>query len=182
GGLNRLRNGHFEAFTRREGLPHLSVRALLPDPDGSVWIGTSGGLALFRDDHITAFDGTDGLTDADIGLILDDQLGCLWLGSNRGVFQVARAELEAAVQKRVARVRVTLYGRGDGLPSVQVSVGQPAGLRAHDGRLWFATLRGLSVVDPRRLRENPMPPPVAIEEIKIDGKPAVIPANGRSII
>lgn len=70
------------------------------------------------------------------------------------------------------RVECTAYGRRDGLASAQCSTGQPAGLRTPDGRLWFATVNGVSVVDPRRLQSNRLPPPVVIEEMFIDGKSA----------
>src|SRR5262249_45933184 len=71
GGLNRLQEGRFSAFTN--GLPHTSVRALLADADGSLWIGTGRGLCLLRDNRFTRFDGTESLTEAAIMVILDDE-------------------------------------------------------------------------------------------------------------
>ena len=39
-----------------------------------------------------------------------------------------------------------------------------------DGRLWFFPLEGLSVIDPRRLLSNTLPPLVQIEQISADGQ------------
>ena len=61
------------------------------------------------------------------------------------------------------------YGASDGLPSSQCAKGQPAGIRARDGRLWFATAKGVAVVDPRRILVNQVPPSVVIEEVTVDG-------------
>lgn len=170
GGLSRLQQGKFSTLTRADGLPHNSVRSLLADDDGSLWVGTSGGgLAWLKDGHFSRFSVEEGLPDNEIAVILDDTLGNLWLGSNRGVFRVAREDLSAVAQGFRKRLEGITYLGGDGLASAQIAGGQIAGLRARDGRLWFATTRGVSVVDPRQLRPNPVPPPVVIEETMADG-------------
>ncbi|HTH47886.1 MAG TPA: two-component regulator propeller domain-containing protein [Candidatus Limnocylindria bacterium] len=170
GGLGRLKDGKISTFTRKDGLPHDSIRSLLADDDGSLWVGTSGGgLGLLKDGHFSRFSVEQGLPDNEIGVILDDALGSLWLGSNHGVFRVARGELTAVAEGLKDRLEGILYLGGDGLASVQISGGSIAGLRARDGRLWFATSRGVSVVDPKQIRPNPVPPPVVIEEALADG-------------
>src|SRR5207253_3937506 len=42
--------------------------------------------------------------------------------------------------------------------------------KSPDGKLWFATVDGVSVVDPRHLPFNQLPPPVHIEQITADRK------------
>ncbi len=171
GGLNRLKDGQFIALSRTNGLPHDSVRALLPEADGSLWIGTGRGLCLLRGGRLFAFEAARELADAAIAVILDDGLGFLWCGSNRGVVRVARADLHALAAGQAKRIGCTTFGKSDGLSSPQISVGQRAGLRAQDGRLWFATVNGLNVVDPKEFRPNHLPPPVVIEEVAIDSHP-----------
>ena len=59
----------------------------------------------------------------------------------------------------------------DGLPSLECSDGyQPACLRANDGRLWFSTAKGVVSVDPDELTTGSSPPPVVIEELRVDGE------------
>jgi two-component sensor histidine kinase len=48
---------------------------------------------------------------------------------------------------------------------------QPAGWRSRDGRLWFPTVHGLAVVDPAALRRNETPPPVVIEDVRVEYRP-----------
>jgi signal transduction histidine kinase len=51
--------------------------------------------------------------------------------------------------------------------------------KANDGRLWAATEDGVAVIDPSRIRGNPVPPPVSIEQLLADGRPFETgPASG----
>ena len=170
GGLGRLFAGKFTTLARVDGLPSDSIRSLLADDDGTLWVGTSGGgLAWWHNGYFSCFSVEEGLPDNEIATILDDRLGNLWLGANHGVFRVSRQELAAVAQGVKKQLEGITYLGGDGLASAQVSGGHIAGLRSRDGRLWFATSRGVSVVDPRLIRPNPVPPPVLIQEALADG-------------
>ncbi len=63
------------------------------------------------------------------------------------------------------------YGINDGLPTLECSEGmQSAGAKTADGRLWFPTAKGLVAVDPAGVQTNPRPPPVLIEQMRVDDK------------
>jgi signal transduction histidine kinase len=47
---------------------------------------------------------------------------------------------------------------------------RPQVAKSPDGKLWFATLEGVSVVDPGHLPINKLPPPVHIEQVTADRK------------
>jgi signal transduction histidine kinase len=49
------------------------------------------------------------------------------------------------------------------------STGQPTGIKAKDGKLWFPTADGLAVLDPLAAEINPRPPAVLIEDALVDG-------------
>ena len=149
-----------------------AIWSLLAEADGTVWAGTfRGGLLRWRDGTFTRYSIPEGLPDNIIAQILGDGAGNLWVGSHQGVFRVAKADLEAFASGGIKRVPCSAYGRSDGLPSLECSGGfQPAAWRALDGTLWFTTLKGAVSVKPQELRVNPLPPPVVIEGILIDGK------------
>src|SRR5262249_53788668 len=44
----------------------------------------------------------------------------------------------------------------------------PTVVKSLDGKLWFTSLDGVSVIDPRHLGANKLPPPVYIEQITAD--------------
>src|SRR5439155_14278707 len=41
---------------------------------------------------------------------------------------------------------------------------------SHDGKLWFATANGVSVIDPEHLRTDSASYQVAIEQVRVDGR------------
>src|SRR5262249_1286319 len=69
-------------------------------------------------------------------------------------------------------VAITLFDSSDGVRTFAGPMGfSPPAARLSDGRLWFASLNGVAVVDPRHLPFNRLPPPVQIEDIVADRKP-----------
>jgi signal transduction histidine kinase len=54
----------------------------------------------------------------------------------------------------------------------ECSSGHPAAVRTVDGTIWFATLRGISITNPKHQQENTLPPPVVVENVTIDDQPA----------
>lgn len=174
GGLTRMADGKFRAFTTKDGLSSDRVMSLRVDADGTVWAGTSGGgLNRVRDGKIASVTTREGLFNDLVQVILDDGRGSLWMTSNKGVFRVARAELEAVADGRAATLRSVAFGTSDGMRSASAAGGQqPAGFVAADGRLWFPTYRGIAVIDPERILSSGRNPRVAIEEVLVDGRPA----------
>jgi ligand-binding sensor domain-containing protein/signal transduction histidine kinase len=102
------------------------INALLPDPDGSLWVGTFGGLYRLRPDGQAQRITTD-----NVQALARDRNGHLWAGTTLGLCQIAR-------DGRVAR-----YKTADGL----AADGVMALLAASDGTLWVGTSRGLSRLD-----------------------------------
>jgi len=151
--------------------PH-AIWSLLSEEDGTVWVGTfRGGLLRFRDGKFTRFSINEGLPDNIICQILPDGAGNLWIGSHQGIFRVAKSALNGFTPGGTNLIPCTLYGRSDGLPSLECSGGyQPAAWHGQDGRLWFTTVKGAVSVQPEEIRTNLLRPPVVIEEILVDGK------------
>ena len=100
----------------------------------------------------------------------DDQ--SLWFYTACGLVRVARSEVDAwaaAVEKdkhTKLGVQVTVFDSSDGVRSNLVFHGfKPRVAKTADGRLWFLPQDGVSVIDPRRLPFNQLPPPVYIEQV-----------------
>ena len=128
-----------------------------------------GGLSRWRHGRISTCTTQNGLVNNVICQILDDCHGHLWLGSYGGVFRIRKDELDRFADGRSQTVQSLSFTKADGLPSMECSGGsQPSGCRSRDGRLWFPTVKGLAVVDPSKVRLNPLPPPVVIEEAIVD--------------
>ncbi len=167
GGLNRLKDGRFTTY--QEGLPSSSIQALHLDPDGkTLWIATRQGLSRLKDGLFKAITVADGLFANHVYGFVGDQRGNLWMGAGTGIFRVALQQLHDFADGKASSVVSIAYGREHGLGSATTAVGhQPVSGRSRDGRLWFATLGGLAVTDPRTLEINNLPPPVRIEEVRV---------------
>jgi PAS domain S-box-containing protein len=172
-GVARLHNGEWRGFTA--GLPEEFVTSMYEDPVGIIWLGTNGGgLCRFKAGRFTVVTAKHGLFDDTIFQILEDSQGNLWMSSNRGVFRVSKLQLNDLAEGKRNSVDSFPYGKADGMKSAECTGNnQPAGWRTRDGRLWFPTIKGLAIVDPRHLAGNTKPPPVVLEEFIADKK--VIP-------
>ena len=173
GGLSYMANGHFRNFGLENGLSHTNISALYEDAAGDLWVGTDGGgLNRIRQNRICSWRSSNGLHSDQIFEILEDQFGFLWLSSLQGVFRVARTDLDAFAAGTLKTVPCTAYGRPQGMPSPQCNnVAKPAAWKTSDGRLWFATITGLAVVDPSASPQiSTAAPPIRVERLLVDGK------------
>jgi ligand-binding sensor domain-containing protein/signal transduction histidine kinase len=171
GGLNKFENGRFTSFTKRNGLSSDSIWSVTGDQDGTLWIGTAGGgLDRFKNGKFTVYTVREGLFDDELFAVLDDHEGNLWMSSNRGIFRVPKSQLNAYAEGRLKSITADAYDTSDGLKTKECNGGfQPAAWRTKDGRLLFPTMKGLTVVDPKRLGRNMLPAPVVIEQATVDG-------------
>lgn len=172
-GLVRYDAKQFIRYTTRDGLPEDRVLSLHEDKDGTLWIGTyGGGLSRYKNGRFDRFDTRDGLFSDVIFQILEDFQENLWMSCNKGIFRVSKKELNDFAEGKLASIVSVHYGTEDGMKSIECNgVSQPAGCKTRDGRLWFPTLKGVTVIDPRRMLTNLRPPPVAVEEVISDKKP-----------
>jgi signal transduction histidine kinase/ligand-binding sensor domain-containing protein len=171
GGLSHFQGGIFTNYTTEQGLSNNYVRSIFQDDDGALWIGTyGGGLDRFKNGRFVHVTAKDGLFDPFISQIIDDGAGRLWMLSNHGIFHVARQELNDFADGRAASITCVSYGVADGMKSSEGNGGnQSAGWRAADGKLWFATIKGLVSIDP--VQSPAMLPPVVIEDVVLDREP-----------
>ena len=166
-GLSRLRAGHITNFTKIDGLAGNVVTSMAEDVSGILWIGTTDGLSRYSQEGITTFR-EEGLP-SDIYSILPDEEGRLWMGTRHGVAQTSIATLGGCGTDEHCVVGVSRYGYPDGLSGEDFSAsGHPAALKLSNGELWFATPRGVAIVNPSQILKNSGAPPVAIERLLVD--------------
>ncbi|MPY87875.1 MAG: hypothetical protein GEU99_08140 [Luteitalea sp.] len=187
-GLFRFVDGVFKRWSTADGLSHDVVRAVLEDPDGTIWLGTyGGGLNRLRDGRVTHYTTANGLFDDVVSRILDDGRGYFWMSGNRGVFRVARRELDAVAQGRATTVTSIWYDTHDGMRTSETNGGgQPAGWQTSDGRLWFPTIAGIVAFDPSA-PTNQHAPPVVVTRIVVDQRESdpsselIVPAGAHNV-
>ena len=179
-GLASLQNQDVRQFNKTDGLSSDFIECLHFGDDGTLWIGTfGGGLNRFKDGHFSVINRNQGLPNSAIGDIEADGRGFFWISSYGGIIRVSEAELNRCADGEIKTVNCLTFGINDGLPTLECSEGlQPAGCKTADGRLWFPTSKGLVCIDPANVKFNPLPPPVAIEEMRVDDRPFANEASG----
>ncbi|MBK7708098.1 MAG: hypothetical protein IPJ30_20700 [Acidobacteria bacterium] len=173
-GLSLFKDGKFTNFGDDENSPKGFVRAIHEDADGVLWFGTYGdGLVRYKDGRFFNYRVEHGLFNNGVFAILDDGRGNFWMSSNRGIHRVAIQELNDFADGKIPNLNSVSYDEKDGMLNAECNGGRiPAAIKTRDGKLWFATMGGVAIVDPRAERVNPAPPPVVIEDIAVDRKAA----------
>jgi ligand-binding sensor domain-containing protein/signal transduction histidine kinase len=182
GTLYRCEPGALAAFRPADALAGQPIWSLLADQEGALWAGTfQGGLLRFKDGNFKRVTTEQGLPSDVICELLEDGQHQLWLGTHQGICRIEKLALNDCLDGRTKRVDCVTYGRLDGLPTLECGGNyQPACWRAGDGRLWFATVKGMVSVKPEALKVNPVVPPVVIEEFRVDGER--LPLQGGSLV
>ncbi len=145
------------------------VASFHQDASGTLWTGTKGaGIRRLRADseRIVTIGVPQGLPTGWIVQLLEDGSGRLWASSSQGIFWVSRRELDEVADGRRERVQPSVYDASDGVQMRADPFGHPAGVKDRQGRLWFATMGGLAVVDPR---VHTAPPRVLIDQLRVGG-------------
>ncbi|HXC95067.1 MAG TPA: two-component regulator propeller domain-containing protein [Edaphobacter sp.] len=167
-GLVRIRDGKLNLYTKGQGLSGDVITSLLEDANHSLWVGTrENGLSRSVSDGFSAIRAQD--VPHEIDSILEDRRGYLWLASSRGITRVLASELAACGKESLCTPHVASYGSSDGMPSEEMSSsGHPSAWKMTDGRLWFATRKGVAIADPNDIVINSTRPPVVVERFTVD--------------
>ncbi len=97
--------------------------------------------------------------------------GSFWLYTACGLVRIAGTEMDAWVTDPKRTIQSTVFDSSDGVRSRALTTGfTPLVAKSVNGKLWFLPLDGVSVIDPRHLPFNKLPPPVQIERVTADRK------------
>jgi signal transduction histidine kinase/ligand-binding sensor domain-containing protein len=154
---------------------------LWADQVGGVWVACENGLnylppgdpaGAFPPGATFQFTRAHGLPDHRLNSFVEDGFGEIWCGTDHGVFRVRRDSLMAVVDGRSERAEAVPCDPGEAAGPIETNgrISRPGVARTDDGRLWFATTRGVIPFDPRGTAPRDRPPLVALEEVRADGE------------
>ena len=177
GGLAFLADGKIlTTYTTADGLGGGRVNALQFDQEGALWAATERGASLLKDGHIATLTTQNGLPCDDTDWVAEDDDHSVWLLTSCGLIRIRSSALTAwkarmGLARDTAKVDATLFDSADGV----VSHHRPGGplsavTRTPDNLFWFLPLDGVSVLDPKHLARNEVPPPVRLKQIAADHK------------
>jgi signal transduction histidine kinase/ligand-binding sensor domain-containing protein len=138
-----------------------------------VWLGGSGGIELFSHGHFYLLHWKDKDLPGRVSGVVETETGDLWANGSSGITHVSATELGRWLRDPTSLISGEHLDARDGLPGLSAErVPEPSIAESTNGRLWFATAKGIAWLDPAKLQENRNHrlPPVMISSILANGK------------
>jgi signal transduction histidine kinase/streptogramin lyase len=172
GGVAYFKDGQIRrSYSAADGLGNGRVEALQFDRDRAVWAATEGGLSRIKDGRIATLSSRNGLPCDAAHWMMEDDEHSVWVYLACGLVRIARSELDAWALDPKRTVPTTVFDASDGVTSFALgTLFNPQVSKAADGRIWFVSGDGISIIDPRHIPFNRLLPPVHVEEITADRK------------
>jgi signal transduction histidine kinase/ligand-binding sensor domain-containing protein len=165
----RVAGGEVRHYGPEDGLDVGLVTALRAGK--RLWAGGQFGLVYFDGQRFQPLRVSGGEPLRGVAGILELPDGGLWVHAVPGIFHVRAEEVARAIAEPGYRVSSERFDFLDGLPARPTLLRPlPTAVQGTDGRLWFATSNGVVWLDPARIVRNPLPPPVAIRAVRVDGQ------------
>jgi signal transduction histidine kinase/ligand-binding sensor domain-containing protein len=175
GGVAYFKDGQVRrAYSAADGLGDGRVETLQLDRDGAVWAATESGLSLInggrvKDGRIATLSSRNGLPCDAVHWMMEDDDHSVWVYLACGLVRIARSELDAWARDPKRTVPATVFDASDGVTGFALgSLFNPQVSKAADGRIWFVSGDGVSIIDPDHIPINKAPPPVHVEQITGD--------------
>jgi signal transduction histidine kinase/ligand-binding sensor domain-containing protein/CheY-like chemotaxis protein len=187
GGLSLLTpDGTLTTWGAAQGLDNPYVTSVHVDDHHepyTVWIGTyGGGLYRLRTNRLERIDEAHGLEDNVVFDIMEDDQARLWLMMNQGISVVAIADANRVADGLAPVLPSAFLGSAQGISGIDGTDGnQPQSWLATDGRIWFATTRGVVIVDPSTVQPPTVQPAVWLDSLEVNDAPVAMAAAGLSL-
>jgi len=166
-GLNYLEDGSISVYPIPGGMEISHFHCAYEDNDGVTWFGTDSGLLRLKAGETTLYTLQNGLIENQVYSVLEDNNGFLWLAGSSGISRVRKQELEDAAGGKPGQVHPDWYNETDGMKSRWCT---GAGDKTRDGRFWFPTAVGVTMIDPNDIKKNEITPLPIIEKLVVDGE------------
>ena len=134
---------------------------------GKIWIGGEFGLEFFDGSHFHSVNPLYGSAFGGVSGIVADADGGLWFSEHRGIIHIRATQMQ---QVGTGKVEFESFGLLDGLDAeLRGPFASPSAVQSTDGRIWFATTKGLAWINPQRILRNTVPPLVSIGSVVANG-------------
>ncbi len=141
-----------------------SVRTILLDSNGNLWLGGNTGLSYIntKDRTYIAYYQADGMPTNLIMGILEDNHKNLWVSTSAGLVKcIDMVNHPETFNKRIYTVQ-------DGLQNKHFL--NYSYYKSSTGELYFGGIKGFSMFQPDSIKDNPYPPQIALTDLKIFNK------------
>jgi signal transduction histidine kinase/ligand-binding sensor domain-containing protein len=189
GGVALHEHGRVRELTERDGVAPGLVWQIVQGNDDDVWFATSGGVSRYQRGRFTSVTTAHAPITGVVPMLVEDAQGYVWVGVHSGaaLMRFHAGEMDKIAQDPTHRLAYTLYDESDGLqPGTQMWQNGAAAVRDQAGRIWVVNGPGMTIIDPRQLREANRAAPPSLEAVTVNGErvnPAAVRrfANGSTV-
>ncbi|QRN93521.1 hypothetical protein JRI60_30595 [Archangium violaceum] len=162
----RWSGGHSIRYGAGDGLA-IGRATTIHATDKNLWVAGESGVARFDGQRFATILASRDIAFGLITGIVESPDGDLWMNGGRGVVQVKAGDIERMFSRPGGALNYRLFDWRDGLPGIALQAGPvPTAVRDQRGRLWFATNRGVTWLDPAALLRNERPPRTEIQSVR----------------
>jgi signal transduction histidine kinase len=152
-----------------------SVSVIHVATDGSIWIGTYGqGLYKFYKDHFIRMPADSRNCLATAHCFMEDRQGYFWIPTNKGLFRVAKKELDDYAAGIQTQVYYYYIDKSYGFSTNEFNACTPCGIETQDGWFSLPSIDGLVRFNPDSVRINLPDKPIIVEQVTADDKRIVV--------
>ncbi len=159
-----------KVYTQAEGLPsNLSFSARY-DSKKILWVCANAGLVAIEPNNINKmyiFNPSNGFPVDAVFDIREDMNTDLWVSSSQGVIKIDRNSVTEYIEGKRKDLKTEIFDRSDGMKEEECT-GAVHFHKDSQGRMWFPTIGGLSMIDPQKISKNTLEPPTYITKFSVD--------------
>ena len=173
GGVAVHDHGNVRTMTERDGVAPGLVWQIVQGNDDAVWFAASGGVSRYQRGRFTSVTTAHAPITGVVPILVEDAQGYVWVGVHSGaaLMRFHAGEMDQIEKDPHHRLAYSLYDESDGLqPGTQMWQNGAAGVRDMAGRIWVVNGPGMTIIDPRQLREVRRSSPPSLEAITVDGE------------
>ena len=159
-------------FCLMPGLEKANVRALHKVRDGSIWIGTYGqGFYTYDKGRFLKMPMDPAGNLATVHCFMEDTQGYFWLPTNKGLFKVAKSQLDSFASGDKHEVFYYYFDKSSGFATNEFNGGcNPCGIVTRDGHFSLPSLDGLIQFVPDSITVILPDHPIFIDRLVLDNK------------
>lgn len=156
---------------RIPGMETITVSVIHMAKDGSIWLGTYGqGFYKYYGQHFIKMPMDSRSCLATAHCFMEDRQGYFWIPTNKGLFRVAKKELDDFAAGLQSRVYYYYVDKSYGFSTNEFNACTPCGIKTSDGWFSFPSIDGLVRFHPDSVHINLPDKPIIIEQVTADDK------------
>lgn len=172
GGVVRFKDGEKTIYNTNKGLKSDQVLSIYEDSNNDIWIGTFNyGISKVIGDGLYTLGPEDGLPSANYAGIVEDNSNNMWFATGNGITKVSLSSLNEYIDGAILKIPFHYFNYEDGLISDNLQAANNSTLlKLKDGTLLFASIDGVSHINPEKMNFIASSFEPYIDEIIIDAK------------